>query len=57
MKFDKKVHKEMVIQMINITNFPGNALEAAMELKKAVLEATVEESIHAVKGKKTDLSD
>jgi len=42
MIIDKEEHKVILLQIIDITNFPGKTLEAAMELKNAVKNATVE---------------
>ena len=41
MIIDKKEHKEILLQMINTTNFPGNTLEIALELKNAIIEADI----------------
>lgn len=41
MIFDKKEHKNLVIQMIEQTNFPGKILEVILEFKHAVLNAEI----------------
>jgi len=42
MIIDKEEHKALLIQMVDMTNFPGKLLETALELKKAIQEAKIE---------------
>lgn len=41
MTFDKQEHKDICLQCINQTSFPGHLLDIAYELKKAVESAEV----------------
>ena len=41
MQFDKPEHKQLVIEMIKNTNFPGQIAELVVELKQAVERAEI----------------
>lgn len=41
MIFDRQEHKQIVLQLIEQTNFPGTVLELVCELKSAVIMAAI----------------
>lgn len=41
MTFDCEEHKNIIMSMINQATFPGNMIETACSLKKAVQESSV----------------
>ena len=43
MTLDKIEHKELLLKMFDIMNFPGNLLEVALELKYAIQQADVKQ--------------
>ena len=47
MIFDKVEHQQIVSELIRNANFPGAIVEMAVELKKAVAEATVASPSHS----------
>ena len=42
MTFDKPEHQQIVAQLIESAQFPGKMLELALELKKAVADASID---------------
>lgn len=42
MIFDRQEHKDIVLHLLENSNFSGKIIELVLELRKAVLEAKIE---------------
>ena len=44
MTLDKEAHRSMLLEMLNNIQLPGSAIDAAYELRQAILRAEVVQS-------------